>query len=230
MILVSTMTVNANRTDISLNPSDWNRPPDMVDGTNYNDNTTAPSTITQTTPDNYLQATKTTATIGESPGPILELFTNQTYDFQNAILYSKWEVNGQGSYSGVYVGIPSAYGHFETGWSFNAPLISDNTWIYSKFVFSTSGYTYDYSYNSYGDPSGFLMGAVTVDTSGWPNESFFFNFGDNAIAGAYFELAEAYITTPQSNVPEPCTMLLVGSGLWLGWRHTGRGSRKPNPV
>lgn len=223
-----TMPASAGITNLSMDPTTWYRYPVWYLGTNWN---TSPATIEETMT-GYLKGTKTTGTGGTNW--ILGLETNDSYNFQNATLHYKWLVNGQGTYSAMYSGIrgvvynvdpnaPSA-SYLTTAWSWaGSEVIPSNQWLYTEFVFSESGYDFAVSKTGYGNKD-FLYGSKIYGPSTWDalaDAHVYFQFGDNYGAGAYFEVAEASIITQGAAVPEPTTMLLLGSGL-IGLAGYGR--------
>ena len=223
-----TMTASAGITNLSMDPATWYRYPVWLSGINYN---TSPATIVETV-DGYLKGTKTTGTGGTNW--ILGLETDASYNFQNATLRYQWLMNGQGTYSGMYSGIRgvvynvdpnSPYaGFLTTAWSWaGSEVIPSNQWLYTEFVFSESGYDFAVSKTGYGN-NDFLFGSKTYGSTTWDalaDAHVYFQFGDNYAAGAYFQVAEASIITQEAAVPEPATMLLLGSGL-IGLAGYGR--------
>jgi hypothetical protein len=228
MVFGITMTASAGTVNLSMDPTTWDRYPVWLSGINYN---TSPATIEKTAA-GYLKGTKTTGTGGTNW--ILGLETNDSYDFQNATLHYKWLMNGQGTYSGMYSGIRgvvynvdpnSPYaGFLTTGWSWaGSEVIPSNQWLYTEFVFSESGYDFAVSKTGYGNKD-FLYGSKTYGSTTWDalaDAHVYFQFGDNYAAYAYFEVAEASVITQEASVPEPATMLLLGSGL-IGLAGYGR--------
>lgn len=205
------MMASAAVVNVSLTPADWDR---YTLGA-WN---TAPATVTQNL-EGHLVGTKTTATPGTNW--ILGLETTPDYDFQDATLRFQWKLNGNGSYAGIYVGTRDAAGTvtnssaFTVAWHYVGYQISDNTWLYTELKFSPTGYDYRYSYTGYGGTD-FLHGTASYGTATWDrlaDSKLFLQLGDNYQAGAYMELAEAYLVTAAKPVPLPGAILLFGPGL-----------------
>jgi hypothetical protein len=220
LVIGVAIAADAGTISLSMNPTDWNRYPVWSGGTNYN---TAPATIVETGA-GHLRGTKTTATGGSNW--LIGLETLDSYDLQNATLDYQWMVNGQGSYSGIYSGvhglaynvdpIAPSFGGLTTAWSFNgSEVIPSSQWLYTRFVFSQTGYQFFVSTTGYGNTD-FLSGSWSYGAPTWnalADAHVFFQFGDNYVSGAYFEVAEATIRTPDDVVPEPTSLLLLGTGL-----------------
>jgi hypothetical protein len=215
MALGTPLLTVATTVNVSLNPANWDRYPVWSNGTNYN---TAPASEALNAA-GHLVGTKTTGTGGSNW--LLGLETTPNYDLQNATLDFQWKLNGNGSYAGIYVGTRDGAGvitsssPFTVAWHYVGYQIPNNTWIYTELKFSPSGYNYSYSYTGYGG-SDFLNGTAIYGSATWDrlaDSKLFLQLGDNYVAGAYMELAEAKISTAAGAVPEPATMLLFGIGL-----------------
>jgi len=207
--------------DLSLDPADWYRYPAIVGGTDYN---TAPATIVKTAEGN-LRGTKLTDTGGTNW--IVGVESNSSYNFQNATLRYQWKINGQGSYSGIYSGIhgvlynfdpnPPSAGFMTTAWSYNgSEVVPSNAWLYTQVVMTETGYQFSVSQTGYGN-NDFLYGSKTYGSGTWDalaDAHVYFQFGDNYLANAFFEVAAVSITTrdPGTQVPEPATMMLLALG------------------
>lgn len=219
MLLGTAAMAAADTISVSMNPADWYRYPVVLGGTDYN---TSPATI-EATGAGHLRGTKTTATGGTNW--ILGLETDGSYDLQNATLRFQWLVNGQGSYSGIYAGVhnlvynvdpnPPYFGGLTTAWSYaGSEVIPSNLWLYTEIAFSETGYLFSVSKTGYGNTD-FLSGSKTYGPTTWAGLAsgrVYFQLGDNYQPGAYFEVAEASITTPGVAVPEPASLLLLALG------------------
>lgn len=224
LLLTSAFNVSAGTINISLSPSDWSLQHSEID-------TPVLTTVSgnlQATPDYYRGR--------------VNRKTNDTYNFQNATLEYKWKVNSIGGvYSAVTTGIGQAYVFDPNGTSqyfysthnswVGSEVISNNTWIYSQIKFTEASINYSVSYNGYGGTD-FLNGSYATGAARWENivnDYFWFRYEDNYNSTSYFELAEASITTQNSQgsnaVPEPTTMLLFGTGI-AGLAAVGRRKRQ----
>jgi hypothetical protein len=224
MLCGATVTANATEINVSLDVGDWEKTNLVFSGTDWQ----GPATVTNV--GGNLRGTKTTATPGTNWS--LGLHTTGSYDFQGATLRYQWKLNGQGSYAGIYSGLDTGDGHshlisnvdpngtsaayLTTAWSFNgSEVIPSNTWLYTEFIFSETSYAFSVSYTGYGNTD-FLHGTKLIAPTTWTalaNAHPFFQFGDNRVAGAYFEVAALHITTPAVPEPETYAMMLAGLGL-----------------
>ena len=214
---------NATTINLSLDIDDWGKTPYLTSAGWQTPNATVTNTA-----EGYLHGTKTTATGGTNWS--LGIHTNDSYNFQDSILRYQWKLNGQGSYSGIYTGVDLNSGHLinnfdpnppytggmTTAWSWaGSEVIPNNAWLWTEIIFSETGYDFAVSKTGYGDTD-FLHGTKAIGASTWDalaDARLFFQIGDNYVAGAYFDVAGASITTPDAPVPEPATMLLMGTGL-----------------
>ncbi len=206
--------------NLSLDPAGWEKTSYAFQG---------PATVTQNGA-GHLVGTKTTATGGSSWA--LGLQTQDSYNFQNAILRYQWRVNStNGSYSAIYSGTihdsgshpimyfdpngtPAAYYSTHHSWA-GSEVIANNTWLYTQVTVSATGYDYAVSYTGYGDTD-FRHGSRAINAQGWADLSdsrFWFRLVDNWTAGTYFELAQATLETNTPSVPEPTPIALIGLGL-----------------
>lgn len=128
------------------------------------------------------------------------LISKDFYDLSNnAEIYMKWKVNGNGNYMAVYQGAYQTNGsNFTTGWSFSGSiLVSDDTWYYTHIRIN-SDYTYSFvtSTNGYDDNGGNVYYSVsnTIPTDRQEfirNSQLYFFIGDNyGNTGAWMVAAE----------------------------------------
>ncbi len=175
-LFVGVRVASAGLIDLSRKSTDWEKSP--------NTSQTADAKF-ETTSEGYLRGTKTTAT-GGSPW-CLELWTKDTYDFQNATLSYKWKLNAQvgSNYAAIYLGIynslynvdpnPPFAGHLTTHHSFGgSEVIPSDTWLWTQIMISPkgAGYGYDFSVSKtgYGNKDFSVRGEDRLDTNvvGWP--------------------------------------------------------------
>ncbi len=219
LVLLNINSSFAATVDISLDVSNW-----------VKTNNGVPSTLTNS--GGNLIGTRTTPRVTGTIG--LDAHTVDTYDFQNATLQYKWKVNpGTGyNYVATNSGINGTVYATNTGfftthhsWS-NSTVIQNNTWLFTEYKFTETGYYYDVGYTGYGQADlwhGFRQ--YSQHNGGWDflaDAPMWFRLNDNYQAGAYIEFEEARLITPDGGeVPEPATMMLFGLGL-LGLAGVGR--------
>lgn len=116
------------------------------------------------------------------------LVSKDFYDLSNnAEIYMKWKVSGNGTYMYVSQGVNQAIGpNFTTGWSFSgSTFISDNTWYYTHIkINSDYSYTFVTSTNNYDDNGGTLhysfSNTIAADRQYFiRNSELIFNIADN---------------------------------------------------
>ena len=147
------------------------------------------------------------------------------------------------NYAAIYLGIynllwmldpnPPFAGYLTTHHSFGgSEVIPSDTWLWTQIMISPkgAGYGYDFSVSKtgYGNKD-FLYGEKTGRTQTWwdglADARFFIRLVDNYRPGAYFELAEASIRSPDPPaVPEPATMLASWLGFYGAWQACGENS------
>lgn len=170
------------------------------------------------------------------------LLSASTYDFSSGgSLDFKWRASGGGSYSGFttsllaydpsintvgtegynYSGIAYVNGNgLTTHHSWNgSSVISDNTWYYSTIVINLDhSYNWSTSLNDYANNGGSPVNSGTSIISDYQwsfidNAYISAEFCDNyAGTSAWMEIS-AVSANPTAPVPEPATMLLMGTGL-----------------
>ncbi|MBD3245984.1 MAG: PEP-CTERM sorting domain-containing protein [Candidatus Omnitrophica bacterium] len=214
MLMMYTPGAYALVTNISLDPVDW----EVVPGSQ-----TINSSLSNPSPD-MLRIQKSSANPGSGLGAFYQ--TTDRYDFTDAILQYQWRFNGQGSYGNVSIG-PRPWpegsgvgGRFTSGWSFaGSTLITSNQWYYTQLIIHDDlSYSYDISALGYGE-GGFVSSTGSLSSAQYDSLQdgiFRVNIFDNWAANQYVDITDATIESeggPQGPIPEPATLLLLGSGL-----------------
>ena len=208
-----TAVASAAVTTVSLDVSAWVKDPNLTSlGWQTPD-----ATVTNT-PGGNLRGTKTTSTQGTNWS--LGIHSAAAFNLQNATLRYQWKQNALGQWSGHYNGIDTdtawlLYGQaYVTGVSPPFITIPDDTWLFTQIVLAQGTYDISVSTSGYGGTNiwhaaGALAPATwTALAAAHP----FFQIGDNAAAGAYFELAAVSIISGPPVLQSAASRKVHGAG------------------